>query len=88
MKITSIKLEQDIDDKLRTDITKYHERFAIKPTTIIISKPLADWLKHTLMEKAKYANTAAWKEELNCRLMTFEGLNIIETLKENVIEIF
>jgi len=88
MKITSIELEKDIDDKIREDICNYYEKYCKRPSTLIISKPLFNWLKRTLMEKAKYANTGAWKEELNCQIMTFEGLTIVTTLKDNIIEVF
>ncbi|HDL50757.1 MAG TPA: hypothetical protein ENG37_01935 [Firmicutes bacterium] len=88
MKITSIELEQDIDDKIRTYIINYFEKYGVRPSVIIISKPLMNWFKHTLMEKARYANEGTWKPELNCQLMTFEGLTLFETFKENIIEVF
>lgn len=86
MKITIFEIEKDIDEKIIEDIADYYDKFGRRPTTIIISKPLMDWLKKTLISKSSYSDS--WRHELNCDIKTFDGLNIIETLKQNVIEVF
>jgi len=88
MRITSIELDKDMDYHIRDMIKEYHQKYLRRPTTIIISKPLMEWLQKVLMDKCKYQNQDAWKEELNCKLMTFEGLKIIETMRENIIEVY
>lgn len=80
MKVTSIELEKDINDKLRDDICNYYKEYGVKPTTIIISEPFI------LLLKAKYIGFG--KEELNCQVMQFHGLSIVTTLRENIIEVF
>ena len=69
----------NIDDKITDMIENYREEFVSRPTTLIISKSFMAILKLTLSEKNKFIDFD--------KLESFKGLKIIETLKENILEV-
>jgi len=69
----------NIDDKITDMIENYREEFVSRPTTLIISKSFMAILKLTLSEKNKFIDFD--------NLESFKGLKIIETLKENILEV-
>jgi len=85
MKITSIELETDIDIYIREKIINYHKKYHCKPKVIILSKPLLNWFKKIIFDKYYFLDYGTQLPDNN---ITFEGINIIETFKDNIIEVY
>ena len=90
MKITSIELEEDIDVHLRSLITSFTERYGKRPDCIILSRPLLGWLSEVCQKKAFLLNNTigVLKAEQILGLKEFEGMQLITTARDNIIEVY
>ncbi len=91
MKITNIELDKPINDYIIDKKIKYYEQYRQSPTVLIISYPLFNWLKTACLDNLKYG-VGSFKEsillETKFGLGNFEGLEIVKTYKDNIIEVY
>jgi len=81
----STKLKKDLIDEIRSEIRSYVIEFNTTPTVIIVSKPIMKQLRKSVSTSILFEILDIPKTRSPIR---FEGLRVVETLRNVTIEVF